>query len=134
MKEDKSRLIASLEIITGVGVVLFWVAFITVGLAPENAGPAFFSYKYSFVAADAALVVLLVTAGVLLMQGRRIGIFLTQVAAGMLIYLGLVDIGYNIGNGVYTASSVDLVVNAIINLWCVGFGLAAIIISRKFEY
>ncbi|MHB8086163.1 MAG: hypothetical protein ACYDHZ_10075, partial [Dehalococcoidia bacterium] len=69
-----------------------------------------------------------------LMKGRRLGIVLSMAAAGALIYLGLVDISYNFRNGVYLASSVDMVVNAVLNLWCVGFGIAIIIVSRKFDY
>jgi hypothetical protein len=134
MKEDKSRLIASLEIVTGVGILLFWIAFFTVGMAPENAGPAYFTHEYNFVAADIVVIILLVVAGILLMKGRRLGIVLSLAAAGALIYLGLVDIAYNFQNGVYLASSVDLVVNAAINLWCVGFGIAIIIISKNFDY
>jgi hypothetical protein len=134
MKEDKSRLIASLEIVTGVGILLFWVAFFTVGMAPENASPAYFAYEYSFVVADMLLVITLIVAGILLLRGRRLGIVLSLAAAGALIYLGLVDMAYNVRNGVYMASSVDLVLNAAINLWCVGFGFAIIVISRKFDY
>ncbi|MGA2368439.1 MAG: hypothetical protein ABSF74_07720, partial [Dehalococcoidia bacterium] len=86
------------------------------------------------VAADIVVIILLVVAGILLMKGRRLGIVLSLAAAGALIYLGLVDIAYNFQNGVYLASSVDLVVNAAINLWCVGFGIAIIIISKNFDY
>jgi len=134
MKEDKSRLIASLEIVTGVGILLFWIAFFTVGMAPENAGPAYFAYEYNFVVADMLVIILLIAAGILLMRGRRLGIVLSLAAAGALIYLGLVDMAYNLRNGVYLASSVDLVINAAINLWCVGFGIAIIVISRKLDY
>ncbi|MHB8085951.1 MAG: hypothetical protein ACYDHZ_08995, partial [Dehalococcoidia bacterium] len=112
MNEDKSRLIASLEIVTGVGILLFWIAFFTVGMAPENAGPAYFAYEYNFVVPDILVILLLIVGGVLLMKGRRLGIVLSMAAAGALIYLGLVDISYNFRNGVYLASSVDLVVNA----------------------
>ncbi|MGA9049108.1 MAG: hypothetical protein WB588_08960 [Dehalococcoidia bacterium] len=134
MKEDKSRLIGSLEIVTGVGILLFWIAFITVGMAPENAGPAYFAYEYSFIGADLVLIVMLIVAGILLMRRKRLGIVLSMAAAGALVYLGLVDITYNFRNAVYLASSVDLVVNAVLNLWCVGFGIAIIVISRKFDY
>ena len=134
MDEEKGRLIGSLEIVTGAGILLFWLGALMLGLAPENAGPDYFNFMYSFAGADAVLVVLLIAAGVLLMNKRQIGILLSLVATGMLVYMGLTDIGYNLIAGVYLASSVDLVINAVINLWCVGFGVAAVLIVRKIKF
>jgi hypothetical protein len=49
---------------------------------------------------------------------------LSLVAAGSLVFLGLLDFSFNIQNGIYMTSKVDLVLNAFINVWCVGFGVA----------
>jgi len=48
------------------------------------------------------------------------------------MFLGLLDFSFNIQNGIYMTSTLDLVLNAFINVWCVGFGVAiAVLISRK---
>ena len=129
-KEDSTRPIASLEIVTAVGLLLFWIAFFTVGMAPEKPPACYFAYEHSFPLPDGLLAILLLIAGILLMKNKPLGKKLSFVAAGALIFLGLLDFSFNIQNGVYIASIVDLILNAFINLWCVGFGLA-IILSRK---
>jgi len=131
VKDDKRRLIASLEIVTGIGLILFWIAFFTVGLAPDKAPPCYFAYEYSFPLPDGVLAILLLVAGILLMRSRPAGRPLSLVAAGALIFLGLLDFSFNLQNGIYLTSTVDLVLNAFINIWCVGFGLAVSIIMCR---
>jgi len=131
VKEDRNRLIASLQIVTGAGIILFWVAFFTVGMAPEKPPACYFAYEHSFPLPDTLLCVLLIVAGILLMKGRAVAVKLSLIAAGGLMFLGLVDFAFNIMNGIYAASTVDLVINAFINAWCVGFGLAAAIMLGR---
>jgi len=131
VKDDKRNIIASLEIVTGVGLVLFWVAFFTVGLAPDNVPPCYFAYEHSFPLPDGVLAILLLVAGTLLLRLRPGGRELSLIAAGALVFLGLLDFSFNLQNGVYLTSTIDLVLNAFINVWCVGFGLAvALILGR----
>jgi len=132
LKQFDSRLISALEIVTAGGLSLFWLAFFTVGLAPENAPPCYFAYEYSFPLPDGLLAILLLVAGILLMLNKPWGFKLSLVAAGALVFLGLVDFSFNIQNGIYLTSTVDLVLNAFINVWCVGFGVViAVLIGRK---
>ncbi len=131
VKEDRNRLIASLQIVTGAGIILFWLAFFTVGMAPEKPPACYFAYEHSFPLPDTLLCILLIVAGILLMKGKAVAVKLSLIAAGGLMFLGLVDFAFNIMNGIYAASTVDLVINAFINAWCVGFGLAAAIMLGR---
>ena len=54
---------------------------------------------------------------------------LSWIAAGGLV--GLVDFVFNIQNGVYSASALDLAINGLLNAWCVGFGLFIIIALKS---
>jgi hypothetical protein len=131
-KRIDTRLIAALEIATAGGFSLFWLAFFTVGLAPVNATPCYFAYEHSFPLPDGFLAILLLVAGILLMLNKPWGGKLSLMAAGALVFLGLVDFSFNIQNGIYMTSSVDLVLNAFINVWCVIFGAGiAFVIGRK---
>jgi len=131
-KEINYRLIASLQIVTAVGLILFWVAFFTVGMAPDKPPACYFAYEHAFPLPDGLLAVLLLVAGIMLMKKSPAGARLSLVAAGALMFLGVLDFGFNIQNGIYTASTIDLVINAFINLWCVGFGLVtAVLLIRK---
>ena len=132
--EERSfvRLIAALEMATAAGLILFWLVFFTVGLAPENASPSYFAFEKSFPLADIVLAMLLLAASRRLLLNKPWGRDLSLIASGALVFLALLDFSFNIQNGVYTASAVDLILNALINIWCAGFGVAlAVLIGRK---
>ena len=130
--EIKGRLpIAWLEIATGVGIILFWIGFFTIGLAPETPPEGYFVFEHSFPPPDCILAVTLIIAGVLLVKGRHTGIVLSLVASGGLMFLGILDASFNIQNGMYAITPVDTILNAFINLWCFGFGLATALVMGK---
>ncbi|NLA27106.1 MAG: hypothetical protein GX878_06895 [Firmicutes bacterium] len=115
--------IPALAILTGLGLLLFWIAFFTVGLAPDNPPPGYFEYEHSFPLPDIVLAVALIAAGVMMFRGRAPGGLLALLCSGALIFLGLLDFSFNIQNGVYTLSTAELLLNGSINLWCVLFGI-----------
>ena len=126
------KAIAVLELLTGIGIILFWIGFFTIGLAPENPPPCYFAYEHSFPLPDIILSIAMLVSGVLLLKKRESGRILSFVCAGGLMFLGLLDFSFNIQNGIYMTSALDMVLNAFINVWCVGFGAAmAIRISGK---
>jgi hypothetical protein len=131
-KEINYRLIASLQIVTAVGLFLFWIAFFTVGMAPDKPPACYFAYEHAFPLPDGLLAVLLLVTGIMLMKNSPAASKLSLVGAGALMFLGVLDFGFNIQNGIYAASTLDLIINAFINLWCVGFGLVtAVVLIRK---
>jgi hypothetical protein len=130
-KEKPEKTIAVLEILTGAGILLFWLGFFTVGLAPEAPPPGYLSFEYSFPLPDSILAATLIVAGILNLKGKPAGRVLSLVSAGALIFLGLLDFSFNIQNGMYAISALDTALNAFINLWCVGFGLALLFRFRK---
>ena len=121
-KERSEKTVAVFELITAFGIILFWIGFFTVGLAPKNPPDGYFIYEHSFPLPDSIFATILIAAALLLSKGKPLGRSLSLVAAGGLIFLGVVDFSFNIQNGVYALSVLDLVLNAFINLWCVGFG------------
>ena len=118
------RTIAILELLTGVGLILFWIGFFTIGLAPKNPPPGYLAYEHSFPLPDGLLAILLLAAGILLLLNNSVGSTLSLIAAGALVFLGVLDFSFNIQNGVYKISKSDLILNAFLNIWCVGFGIA----------
>jgi len=126
------KAIPILAIITAVGLVLFWIGFFTIGLAPENPPPCYFAYEHSFPLPDIILAIALLASGILLLKNREAGRTLSLVCAGGLMFLGFLDFSFNIQNGIYKTSALDLALNVFINVWCVIFGLAVVVlISRK---
>jgi len=130
--DTKGRLpVAVLEIVTGVGIILFWIGFFTVGLAPETPPAGYFVFEHSFPPPDCILSVALIIAGMLLLKRRRVGVVLSLVASGGLMFLGILDASFNIQNGMYAITPLDTILNAFINLWCFGFGLATALVMGK---
>jgi hypothetical protein len=127
MKQNKiQKTIPVLEILTGTGIILFWIAFFTVGLAPTHPPECYFAYEHAFPPPDIILSIALIASGILLLKGRPAGVKLSLISAGGLIFLGILDISFNLQNGVYLISTGELISNGFINLWCVGFGLTII--------
>ena len=120
--------IAILELLTAVGLILFWILFFTVGMAPKNPPPGYLAYEHSFPVPDGLLSILLLVAGIMLLLNNPLGVNLSLIAAGALLFLGVLDISFNIQNGIYKISTGDLISNAFINLWCVGFGIAIAVV------
>lgn len=131
MDSKGHRPIAVLEIITGIGIILFWIGFFTVGLAPETPPEGYFVFEHSFPPPDCILAVALIIAGALLIKKRNAGIVLSLVASGGLMFLGILDASFNIQNGMYSITVLDTILNAFINLWCFGFGLTIALILGK---
>jgi hypothetical protein len=112
------------ELLTGIGFLLFWIGFFTIGLAPENPPQCYFAYEHSFPLPDIILSIAMLASGILLLKNKESGIILSLVCSGGLMFLGILDFSFNIQNGVYMISTLDLILNAFINIWCVDFGLA----------
>ena len=123
--------IAWLSIITGIGIILFWIGFFTIGLAPETPPEGYFVFEHSFPPPDCILAVALIIAGVLLLKKRHSGVILSLVTSGGLMFLGILDASFNVQNGMYCITPIDTILNAFINLWCFGFGLATALFLGK---
>jgi hypothetical protein len=120
--------ISILSIITAVGLVLFWIGFFTIGLAPKNPPAGYFVYEHSFPVPDIILALVLIAGSVLNMTGGTYGTTLLVAGGGALVFLGILDMSFNFQNGMYKTSVLDMILNAFINLWCVIFG--ALIVVR----
>ena len=117
------RVLAILAVVTAVGIATFWIGFFTVGLAPEKPPACYFAYEHSFPLPDGLLALALFVAGLLTLAGRASGRALLLVCSGALVFLGLLDAAFNFQQGVYRTSTMDLVLNGSINLFCVAFGV-----------
>lgn len=115
-----------LQIATGVGLILFWILFFTVGLAPENAPDSYADFERSFPVPDVILALALIASSVLLLRGDPAGVTLSHAGGGALIFLGVLDLSYNLQNMFALQSLKERIFSGFINLWCVFFGLAVL--------
>jgi hypothetical protein len=124
MEISKFKTVAYLELITAIGFILFWIGFFTIGLAPANPPQCYFAYEHSFPLPDIITAIAMIAGGILLLKGSDTGRAISLACSGALVFLGLLDFSFNIQNGVYLVSTMDMILNGFINIWCVGFGIA----------
>ncbi len=119
-------MIALLELLTAAGTLSFWYSFFTDGkVKPQNPPAGYYAYENSFPIPDTILSCAMITAALLKTLRNPLGKVLTIICSGALIFLGILDMCFNTVNGVYKNSPKDFFGNAVINLWCVFFGIYA---------
>lgn len=119
-----------LQIATGAGLILFWILFFTVGLAPKNAPDCYHAFERAFPVPDIILSAALIVSAVLLKTHHPSGAAAAHACGGALMFLGTLDITFNLQNMFKLQSNKERFFSAFINLWCVGFGAANVLFVR----
>jgi hypothetical protein len=127
-----NTLLAALEISFAVGLAGFWSYFFLF----ENKSPArsaiYLGFERSFPVADLGWVApCLAAAAAGVLREQKFGYILTIAGGGALIFLGLVDISFNIMNKQYTSNLADGIMNAFINASCMVFGPLFIVVASR---
>lgn len=132
MTEKAQKWIIAGEMITGIGLIAFWILFFTVGMVDSNSVPGcYFAYEHAFPPADIILSIAFIAAASLLIKKHPFGKTLSLISAGALIFLGILDFSFNLQNKIYFISISEGISNGIINAWCVFFGLTIIVKFNK---
>ena len=92
---------AVLQVGTSIGIVVFWVTWLRTDHDPASYPEGFLAHERAFVLPDSVLAALLTTAAVLELAGDRLGPGLALIAAGMLLFLGLIDAAYFARHGLF---------------------------------
>ncbi|MBX7227011.1 MAG: hypothetical protein K1X55_13340 [Chitinophagales bacterium] len=128
----KRPTIAVLQLLTAIGIVLFWLQFFIFGFDTESYPDCYPNFEHSFPLPDTFLVIMLILAYI-----NRKKIHWKQytlIASGAMIFLGLCDFSFNLLNGMYAITAGDTIMNAGINIWCVLFGGIQIVhIFKSYE-
>ncbi|HDP24068.1 MAG TPA: hypothetical protein ENN34_01360 [Deltaproteobacteria bacterium] len=123
-------MIAAFQIITAAGIIVFWLAFFSGAIIPEDAPGYYLAYEYAFPVADALLAAGLFCSALLILKRNPLGRDLALVCAGALIFLGILDISFNTLNGIYALSTMDALTNGFVNLYCIVFGIIMILTQK----
>lgn len=118
-----------LQLLTAIGLILFWAAFFTIGFENPNYPTYYTKFEHSFPLPDSFLCIVLLMA--YFNRNKILWKNYTLVAAGAMLFLGLCDFSFNIMNGMYSVGLADGIMNAFINIWCVGFGAWQVRVAMK---
>jgi len=115
--------LAVLEILVAAGFIGFWAYFFLVENRNPERSEAYLSFERSFPFPDLGwLAPCLIASAVGVLKGLQFGYIMSVAAGGGLIFLGLVDIAFNIRNKQYTTRAADGIMNALINTTCIVLG------------
>jgi hypothetical protein len=118
MTVRSARRLAWAQRIAAALVVLFWVSFLG---EFRQLPAAMVDFEWSFIVPDLLWIVApFLVASHWLLTGNRKGRIATAVAGGAMVYLGLLDVAYNLRHGQYATARG--VLDAAVNLACLLFG------------
>ncbi len=121
--------LAILLILTAILTIYFWVDFFFKGKVQVTKEAWYVKFESAFPIADfwMSACALLGAAGLLL--GQSFGPFFALLAASSLIFLALMDITFNVQNGMYRLirESREMVFEVVINVWCLALGITLIL-------
>ena len=92
---------AGLQALFGVAIAAFWISFFASDEDFSEMPEGYLLHEKSFVWPDSLIVIFLFTSAVLLWIGNPLGERLSLVAGGMLLFLGIIDIAYEVANEMY---------------------------------
>jgi len=117
---SKHRL-ALLQRIVAAAIVAFWISF---GLDHQDLPAEVVDYELNFVVPDLVWITVLLLAGSYwLKKGDRRGTMVSAAAGGALVFLGSLDVLFNVRHAQYTASLPQGLLNVVVNAGCILFGL-----------
>jgi hypothetical protein len=121
------HILARMQFLTAAGLLIYWPLFFKAGIAPDIPPFGYFQFQHSFVAADIILGFSFIKAASCLLSKDRVkrdrGRSLSLVCTGALLFLGMLDISFNVINNFYSLLPLDTIVELVVNAWCIGFGV-----------
>jgi hypothetical protein len=127
-------LLAILLLTTAVVTAAYWIDFFVHGSVNVVDADWYIKFERAFPVADGFMSACCALAGAGLLTDWSLADPFALVAAGALLFLGLMDITFNVDNRLYgyVRTSWPMRAELVINVWCIGFGalLLAVMLSR----
>jgi len=114
--------VALLLYLTGILTVVYWVVYFTSGAVQAESSEVYIAFEDAFPAADGWMTLACFLAGAGLLRGRAWGLLFGVAAGSAMIFLGLMDVLFNLQHGMYALGGVEMAIETVINVWTLGFG------------
>jgi len=103
--------------------ILYWIAFFFIpGSVQASDDPCYIVFELSFPLADGWMALAAFLGGIGLIKRRDWGLLFAFMAAGAAIFLGLMDVLYNLEHGMYTRLSGEMLIEIAINVLLLSLG------------
>jgi len=124
--------LAWLQRLTAAAIIAFWTFF---WFQRDHMPAAVVDFELNFILPDLVWVVgLLICSSRWLIARNRRGLLASGAAGGALVFLGLLDLMFNLRHGQYTEAAAQGLLNASINAGCISFGLWNLYVAAGREY
>jgi hypothetical protein len=123
---DPRRVLAAVLLFGGLGTILYWVAFFTSGVVQATQDSCYLAFERAFPAADACTAATAIAAAIALWRGRPAAVLFGIASGSGFVFLGLMDVLYNVEHGMYAVGSAEMANEIVINVFCLTVGPAAI--------
>jgi hypothetical protein len=120
------RTLAAILLLGGVGTILYWTTFFTSGVVQATGEPCYLVFERAFPAADACTAVAAILAGVGLWRRQPSAVLFGIACGSGFVFLGLMDVLYNLEQGMYALRTPEMAYEIVINIFCLTVGPAAI--------
>lgn len=109
----------------------YWIVYFTSGDVQVRQDEVYIAFENSFPAADAWMAVCALLGAIGLLRHRPWGLLFGLLAASSAIFLGLMDVTFNLNQGIYAIGGAEAAIEVLINLFCLGVGPLVIIYLWK---
>ena len=121
-------IVSVLLIGTAIGLIYYWIDFYIKGGVQAVNEDWYIRFQKAFTVADLWTAICALVGAIGLLVGQTYGALFTLITAGSLIFLGLMDVTFNIQNNLYRliGNSGQMKFELFINFWTLGLGIVLI--------
>jgi hypothetical protein len=111
-----------------VSMTYYWVEFYVKGEVQVVNDESYIKFQKAFVAADSWAAICAIVGAIGLLSGQTYGMIFALITGSSLIFLGLMDVAFNIQNNLYRLlrSSGEMKLELLLNLFSLGLGITFI--------
>lgn len=100
----------------------YWLAFFSTGVVQTAEDPIYLAFERAFPLADGYMAFCFVVSALLLLRGRLAAVPWGIAAGSAMIYLGGMDVLFNLEHGKYADRGPEMLLEIAINVTCLWFG------------
>lgn len=109
-------------LLASVGTVAYWTVFFTSGAVHVRGDATYLAFERSFPLADAWMAACALLAATGLWRGRPWGLLFGLLAGSSLVFLGCMDVMWNLNEGSYAITNGAMAAEIVINVFCLAGG------------
>jgi len=114
-------LVAAILLFAAVMVPVYWISFFS-GSGVITRDPTYLAFEYAFPAADAWMAIAALLGCIGLIRRKPWGVLFSLLAGSASIFLGLMDVLFDLQNGIYLIASEEVAVEVAINILTLTLG------------